>query len=281
MSILQNEKYKGAALLQKRFTVDFLEKRMKVNEGEVPQYYVENSHPAIVSAEMFDMVQEELARRKLMGRQHNGTSCFAGTIYCECCGGMYGSKVWHSNSKYRRVIWQCNAKFKDGNHCTTPHLTETIIQEKFLQAFNQLIDQRDFIAKDIKIIVDFLTDTKTLKSEAAELRDEMEIVTELMKQAIAQNASIAMDQEEYTARYNALAERYQNAADRYKVIEAECTRRTSQRKKLMAFTKQLADCDKKVTEFTPAMRNAMVENVTVNTDGTMHFTFKNGTVLCA
>ena len=49
----------------------------------------------------------------------------------------------------------------------------------------------------------------------------------------------------------------------------------------MAFTKQLADCDENVAEFTPAMWNAMVEKVTVNTDGTMHFTFKNGTVLCA
>lgn len=57
-------------------------------------------------------------------------------------------------------------------------------------------------------------DTKSLKAEAAELRGEMEIVTELMKQAIAQNASMAMDQEEYAVRYNALAERFQKAADR-------------------------------------------------------------------
>ena len=47
-SILRNEKYKGSALLQKSFTVDFLTKKTKVNEGEVPQYYVEDSHPAII-----------------------------------------------------------------------------------------------------------------------------------------------------------------------------------------------------------------------------------------
>ena len=52
-SILTNEKYKGAALLQKRYTVDFLQKKMKVNEGEVSQYYVEESHPAIIGAEAF------------------------------------------------------------------------------------------------------------------------------------------------------------------------------------------------------------------------------------
>lgn len=47
-SILTNEKYKGAALLQKYYTADFLTRKQKVNKGEVPQYYVENSHPAII-----------------------------------------------------------------------------------------------------------------------------------------------------------------------------------------------------------------------------------------
>lgn len=109
----------------------------------------------------------------------------------------------------------------------------------------------------------------------------MEVATELMNHAIVQNTSMAMDQEEYASRYNALAKRYQSAADRYKAIEAECVHHTSQRKKLMSFTEQLANCNEKVTEFILAMRNAMVEKVTVDTDSVMHFTSQNGTVLCA
>ena len=62
--MLSNEKYKGDALLQKEFTVDYLQKKMKKNEGEVPQYYVEGNHEAIISSEVFDMVQAELERRK-------------------------------------------------------------------------------------------------------------------------------------------------------------------------------------------------------------------------
>ena len=58
-SILQNEKYKGAALLQKCFTVDFLTKKRKVNEGEVPQYYVKHSHEPIITPEEFDKVQRK------------------------------------------------------------------------------------------------------------------------------------------------------------------------------------------------------------------------------
>ena len=61
-SILQNEKYKGDALLQKKFTVDFLEKKMKPNEGEVPQYYVTSSHPAIIEPDEWEQVQAEFSR---------------------------------------------------------------------------------------------------------------------------------------------------------------------------------------------------------------------------
>ena len=52
-SILTNEKYKGSALLQKKFTVDFLTKKQKVNEGEVPQYFIEDSHPPIIDPQEF------------------------------------------------------------------------------------------------------------------------------------------------------------------------------------------------------------------------------------
>ncbi|WP_023975762.1 recombinase family protein [Clostridium beijerinckii] len=65
-SILKNEKYKGDAMLQKSFTVDFLTKKKKINEGEIPQYYVENSHPAIITPEVFDLVQHEVKKGRML-----------------------------------------------------------------------------------------------------------------------------------------------------------------------------------------------------------------------
>ena len=104
ISMLQNEKYKGDAILQKTFTVDFLTKKKKINEGEVPQYYVENSHPAIITTEVFDLVQHEMKKRKNVKGYKTGSSCFSGKIVCGECGNFFGSKVWHSTSKYRRTI---------------------------------------------------------------------------------------------------------------------------------------------------------------------------------
>ena len=137
-SILQNEKYKGDALLQKRYTVDFLTKKKKVNKGEVPQYYVEGSHDAIIAPSVFDAVQKQMAIRHPGKNRHSCVSIFSGKIKCGDCGSWYGSKVWHSNDKYRRVIWQCNHKFDGGEKCTTPHLDEEKIKELFLKAVNFL-----------------------------------------------------------------------------------------------------------------------------------------------
>lgn len=85
-SILTNEKYKGDALLQKKYTVDFLSKKQKINEGEVPQYYVEGSHEGIVTAEVFDLVQYELHRRKSLNTSYCSKSPFSSRLICGECG---------------------------------------------------------------------------------------------------------------------------------------------------------------------------------------------------
>ena len=75
-SILKNEKYRGDALLQKAFTVDFLTKKQKKNEGEVPQYYVENSHPAIIDPIEWKLVQQGWSAGKLSGAATAATVSF-------------------------------------------------------------------------------------------------------------------------------------------------------------------------------------------------------------
>ena len=62
-NILSNEKYKGDAILQKTYTVDFLSKEVRVNHGERKQWYISDSHDAIVSPEAFRQVQAELKQR--------------------------------------------------------------------------------------------------------------------------------------------------------------------------------------------------------------------------
>lgn len=159
---IKNEKYKGSALLQKTFTVDFLEKKKKINEGEVPQYYVEDSHPAIVSREIYELVQLEFEKRKKSKHYKTTANCFSGMIFCGDCGGLYGSKVWHSNSKYRRTVWQCNSKFKNEQKCSTPHLVEDTIKQAFVKVFNEILDCKDEIIEALNEAVLRLSNTSEL-----------------------------------------------------------------------------------------------------------------------
>ena len=178
--MLANEKYKGDALLQKSYTLDFLTKKKKINEGEIPQYYVTGNHEAIIEPEIFDMVQRELARRGRGRNRHSGVHDFSGKIKCGECGSWYGSKVWHSNDKYRRVIWQCNHKY-DGKKCATPHVDDKTIEAAFLQSVNQLISEKDAISADYEAIKDMLFSTEEFSAKEAELRQEMEVVSKMIQ----------------------------------------------------------------------------------------------------
>ena len=206
LSILKNEKYKGDALLQKSFTKDFLTHKRVDNNGEVPQYYVEGHHEGIVTADQFEQVQAELYRRQNMDR-YSGVGCFSSIIKCGECGSWYGAKVWHSNDKYRRVIYRCNKKYGKGCKCKTPHITEDEIKEMFIKAANELFPEKDEIIENTKTMMDMVCNTDDLDKELGDKVAELNIIAEQMQTAIAENSRMALDQNEYERRYADLTER--------------------------------------------------------------------------
>ena len=117
-SILKNEKYMGDAILQKEITVDFLTKTRKLNEGEAPQYYVENGHPCIVSKSVWQEVQ---ATWTDASRRNCTFSPIANKIICGDCGDRYGRKTWHSTT-YRDAVWECNSKKAGRAKCKCRHM---------------------------------------------------------------------------------------------------------------------------------------------------------------
>ncbi|GHV42525.1 serine recombinase [Clostridia bacterium] len=275
-SILSNEKYKGDALLQKSYTVDFLTKKKKRNGGEIQQYYVENSHAAIIEPAVFDMVQLELARRQSGENRYSGVSIFSSKLKCGCCGGWYGSKIWHSTSKYRRVIWQCNHKFKNDEKCETPHLTEETIQAAFVSAVNKLLTDKGEIITNFRDIQAALFDTVALETEAKELQSELAVVAELMQKCIAENARIAQDQDEYQERYDGFVTRYDTAKARLDEVSEQVSNKKARGKAMEAFTAEFAKQDGLIAEFDERLWCSLVEYATVYGEDDVRFTFRNG-----
>lgn len=276
-SILTNEKYKGDALLQKVYTTDFLSKKKKKNEGEVPQYYVAGNHEAIIAPAVFDNVQILMQSRSCGGKNRNScVSIFSSKIKCGDCGSWYGSKVWHSNDKYRKVIWQCNHKFDGGEKCTTPHLDEETVKELFIKALNIIGKEKDVIIAGFEEIKDTAFQTEALEAQAARFNDEMNVAAELIQKCIDENARIAQNQSEYEKRYDALAERFDTAKAQFDEAQSAITQKQAQRKMMENFMAELTGLPEKIDYFDEGAWYALVDFVTVYGKKDVRFTFKNG-----
>ena len=278
--MLSNEKYKGDALLQKEFTVDFLQKKMKKNEGEIPQYYVEGNHEAIISPAVFDMVQAEIAKRTKSGSRYSGVSIFSNKIKCADCGGWYGSKVWRSTDRYRRVVYRCNRKY-NGKKCETPHVTEEEVKAAFISAYNQLVTEKKEIIANAEIIRKTLCVTDALQEENGKLEEEMAVLVEMTQNIVAENARVAQDQEEYWKRYDGIVRRYDDAKTRYDAVVAAISAKEAQSERLANFIQSLKARDGVIQDFDGSLWGSIVEYVTVGRDKGITVTFKDGTEIKA
>ena len=272
-SILMNEKYKGDALLQKKFTVDFLTKKSKRNEGEVPQYYVQNNHEAIISPQVFDLVQEEMRKRKNSKIRHSGISIFSSKIKCGQCGSWYGAKVWHSTDKYRQTVYRCNDKFK--RHCKTPHLTENEIENIFVRAVNQLIKNKDEILSNIILLKIRLVDTTDLEKKRNALEFNMNLLAERVQQLISENACLTQDQVQYNQEYSELVNRYEKIKIKYDQICDTMKQRTSRGQQLERFIENLQK-QEFISIFDKRLWCSLVDFITVNEKDDIWVTFING-----
>ena len=124
-SILQNEKYSGDLLLQKVFVRDHVSKARVHNRGQLPQYYVEDDHEAIVDKAVFGMVQAQIAQRKAEYTHPQGhESAFSRKIRCSICGKNYRRKVTAYN-----VVWCCSTyNTKGKKYCASKVIPETTLQ---------------------------------------------------------------------------------------------------------------------------------------------------------
>ena len=197
-------------------------------------------------------------------------------VFCGDCGAMYGSKVWHSTDKYRRVVWQCNDKFKGEHRCTTPHLYEEDIKKLFLQAFSKLMDTRERILEDCQLAQDTLCDCSELDTEQAALVEEMDILSEVIRRCVEENTVKVQNQAEYYERYDRHTKKYDKLKKRYEAIEAERQRRKEQNDRLGAFIATIAQQEQMPIEFTDDLWLATVDRMMVNADEAVVFTFKSG-----
>ena len=274
-SILRNEKYKGSALLQKSFTVDFLTKKTKINEGEVPQYYVEDSHPAIIEPWEWEQVQVELKRRKNSRNRHHQTSPFSGKIICADCGDIFGAKTWHSTDRYRRVIWQCNGKFKGERKCETPHLTEERLKELYLAALGEYLSDRDAAIDQLRYAQRMLTDTDFIDEDIQALEEELTTITGMLRLCIAENAANTMTEETYRTTHDELCSRFEETEAKLAALQKQRGKMKADAITIGGMMFELGELDTLPVVFDEKLWHGTIDHVTVHADERVVFMFKD------
>ena len=134
--MLKNEKYKGDSLLQKTYTEDFITGKESKNAGQRERYYITNSHPAIINAEVFDKVQEEISRRARLVRKedgtvesstskYNGKYLLGNLLVCGDCGASYRRRTERG-----KIVWRCATRIEKSKDIC-PH--SPTLDEKWVQ----------------------------------------------------------------------------------------------------------------------------------------------------
>ena len=259
--ILRNEKYIGDALLQKTYTVDFLTKKRVKNNGLVPQYYVENSHEAIIPREIFMQVQEELVRRRLIHKSPNGKNrvfssshCLANIVYCGVCGEFYRRIHWYNRGK-KSIVWRCISRLENtGLFCDARTVPESQIEQVLVKAINQTLCDRDtflsILKKNIETVLNHENDT-TLADIDKRLE---ELQTELLKLA-----SSKADYEDVADEIYRLREEKQKA-------QLDNVGRDELKKRITDMGNFLQKQPTSITEYDEALVRRLIEKVTVYED---------------
>lgn len=227
--ILQNEKYIGDALLQKTYTVDFLTKKRVKNNGIVPQYYVENSHEAIIPRDLYMQVQEEMVRRANLHsganrkkRVYSSRYALSSHVYCPKCGDIYRRVHWN-NRGYKSIVWRCVSHLEEkGSECTAPTINEETLQTAVVKAINELLANKEpflqALQKNIATILNEENDNATndIDSKLEELQQQ------LLIQAKSKNDYEDVADEIYHLRelkQNALVENAEREGKRQRIAE--------------------------------------------------------------
>ena len=197
--------------------MDYLGKKAKKNDGNIPQYYVRNNHEAIISRDALGLVQRLWEQRKPGINRITYYSVFSCKIVFGDCGSWYGRTLHHPNTKYACAFWRCIHKYYD-KKCTTPALKETDIQARFLKAANQMITDRDRIISVFWEALAPTLSTRALEKERATLEQELSSTAERIKAFLRENVRRGVVQEKYQQDYAALTTHFEETKARIREL---------------------------------------------------------------
>lgn len=288
-SILTNEKYCGDVLLQKTYTDDCINKKVKKNTGQLPMYLVQNHHEGIISRETFDAAQAELARRSAgkspskknapTGRsRYSSKYALSDRLYCGECGTRYQRCTWRNRDGSKRIVWRCVSRVDYGNkYChDSPTLDEEPLHRAILAAINSSVKDKDNIVYNLKAAIEKeLAPVAGQQLSLSEIDNQLERLNTEFSKVLAE-ASESGDQAVYSDKFREIMQK-QTAL---KAQRNEIQRMLAESGKAADHIDQCRQAAEvmpvAITEWDEALIRQVVESVTVETCNEVIVALKSG-----
>jgi len=280
LSMLKNEKYSGCALMMKTYKPDVLTKNRIKNVGQCEQYYAENTHPAIISKQMFKEAQNEIARRqKIRADAPSGRGMiavkypFSQKIRCGNCGTHYirGQIYYHGEMV---PAWWCHARRRSQKLCNQKGISEKSIERAFIECLNLLVGDIDEIKAVVKnSVTSTLVDVpaEELEKLSTQIRNLQREMVEL--HAKKTNGSLLPDA--YAKQGIKLAEQIDSLkSKRDEIIEKQDAKFETQKR--LDDMLSVVESIKPNSEFDPFIFKRLVDEITINDRNKLTFKFKVG-----
>lgn len=291
MKMLKNEKYMGDALLQKTYTVDFMTKKKVMNNGIVPQYYVENDHEAIIPKELFYRVQEEIMRRSSMckaavTRKKNQKSKYSsryaltGILLCGKCGQEYRRVTWARNGR-KKIVWRCSNRLTNGvKKCGD---SETLEEEALNRAVMETIhritrNDGDFVGAFRQNVIRVIGNYGK-EQELDEYEDKIKAKQQEMVALIAENAKTGS----YTQEFD---ERYRSIAEEIEILKKEQAEARKKKRLAESYEQRVKDMDAfikgsscQIPEFDNGLVRRLISSIKVVSAEKLIIQFQSGIVM--
>ena len=287
--MLRNEKYMGDALLQKTYIADLFTRQTKKNTGELPQYYVENSHPAIIDRLTFQRVQEEMARRSSLKKvstaaktelaKYSGKYVLTELLSCGNCGSPYRRVTW-TRPEGKKIVWRCINRLENGKKfCKdAPTLEESRIHTAVVSAMNEMFSQKTLKA----ILQDSIrtallpengeTSLATIDSRLSELREQQYRLLQFA-------AAVGADSTQYDEELKKVSMEFSALVAKRSELEKnkQDTEQADERAEQLAA--ELEAVDTGITTFDEVTVRQLISAITVLSEEKLLIRFKDGTEL--
>lgn len=185
--ILQNEKYVGDALLQKRYTTETLPYTKKINNGEKDQYYRTGSHPPIIDRETYLAAGELLKSRAKKVTTEKRDGPLTKKIICGSCG-----TIFKRTGTTQKVYWVCRNHYRSKDNCPVTQIPEEEIHAAFLRLYHKLRYHGETILNqmiaDLQVIRDrrmlWRLDIVELNKRLSDLNDQNRLLADLNRRGV-------------------------------------------------------------------------------------------------